>query len=394
MINGRIESLGLQGPDGVKRYAFGSYFIDATDLGDILPLARANHTVGREKGGAQASGGTGELNNPNPTADPMDQQAFTMVMAIGYPRSGGSDNRVSKPASYVTHEPSFRTFFADNLFDPSKEYSWDDGPNFWQYRRVSALSNFTSGSVLEDVSLLNFACNDFKSGVLLGVDDAAKAANTAAAKELSLSMLYYLQNEVPRPDGGTDYPALRLRPDVSGTLDGIAKTPYIREGRRIQSIGRIFEWHVEVDNRVALTGLPDSQGTAAQFTDSVGTGHYWLDIHGGPKDPTGLWQRCYPYQIPLMALIPNNVANLLAGGKCLGTTHVTNGAYRVHPSEWSIGEAAGIVAAFCVTRKTDPRTVRASRMSELTSVLTAQGVQTVWPTAVKNRWLLPKGVRS
>lgn len=393
VTSGQIESVGLEGPDGVRRNASGSYFVDATDLGDLLPLAGANHTVGREKGGAQSSGGTGELNNPTATADPADQQAFTMVMAVGY-RNGGGDNRISKPANYSTYEPTFRTFFANNLFDPRKDYAWADGPNFWQYRRIAALPNFTSGSFLEEVGLINFAANDFKGGVLLGVDAATRAANLAAAKELSLSMLYYLQNDIPRPDGGTGYPALRLRPDVSGTLDGIAKSPYIREGRRILSLGRVFEWHVGVDNRVAVTGIPDSQGSAAQFGDSVGTGHYSIDIHGGPKNPYGIWRRCYPYQVPMMALIPNNITNLLAGGKCLGTTHVTNGAYRVHPTEWSIGEAAGILAAFCTTRQTNPRTVRSSRMAEFQGVLANQGIQTAWPTTVKNQWLVPKGVQS
>ncbi|WP_084678503.1 FAD-dependent oxidoreductase [Actinopolymorpha alba] len=393
MLNGKIQSVALKGPDGTTRYAYGSYFIDSTDLGDLLPLTGANHTVGREKGGAQSSGGTGELNNSNPTADPMDQQAFTMVMAVGYRRSTG-DNRISKPANYEKHQPTFKTFFASNLFDPSKDYSWAEGPNFWQYRRVAALGSFYSGSHLEEVSLLNFACNDFKSGAILAVDDATRTANLAAAKELSLSMLYYLQNEVPKPSGGTGYPALRLRPDVSGTLDGIGKSPYIREGRRIHSIGRIFEWQVGVDNRVALTGVPDTKGSAVQFGDAVGTGHYWLDIHGGPKNPNGLWRRCYPYQIPLMALIPNNISNLLAGGKCLGTTHVTNGAFRLHPTEWNIGEAAGVVAAFCIKEKTDPRTARSSRMAEIKNLLSSQGVQLSWPTATRTKWLLPQGFRS
>jgi hypothetical protein len=33
-----------------------------------------------------------------------------------------------------------------------------------------------------------------------------------------------------------------------------------------------------------------------------------------------------------------------------GTTRITNGAYRVHPVEWSIGEAAGSLAAFAPAR--------------------------------------------
>ena len=57
--------------------------------------------------------------------------------------------------------------------------------------------------------------------------------------------------------------------------------------------------------------------------------------------------RC-PFQIPLGALIPQRVENLLPAGKNIGTTHITNGCYRLHPVEWNIGEAAGALAAFCL----------------------------------------------
>ena len=42
-------------------------------------------------------------------------------------------------------------------------------------------------------------------------------------------MLYWMQTEAPRPDGGTGFPGLRLRPDVMGTADGLAQAPYHRE---------------------------------------------------------------------------------------------------------------------------------------------------------------------
>ncbi len=57
-------------------------------------------------------------------------------------------------------------------------------------------------------------------------------------------------------------------------------------------------------------------------------------------------------------MIPVRVENLLPGGKNLGVTHITNGAFRLHPVEWNVGEAAGILAAFCLERKVTPRAVR------------------------------------
>lgn len=380
-----ITSVALAGPDGATRTVQGKYFIEATETGDLLPIVGATNWVGREKGGPN---GTNELHNTIETADPEDQQGFTMVMALGYNRAGG-DHRISKPAAYDGHRDTFVKFFASNLFDPTKEYAYDDGPNYWQYRRIAALASFTSGAFLEEVSLINYACNDFKTGNLVGVEDTVRQANIQAAKDLSHSLLYYLQNEAPRPDGGTGYPALRLRPDVSGTLDGIAKHPYIREARRLVGLGRISEWHVGVDNRVQLLGKPAEQLTAYNFVDTVGTGHYWIDIHPGPKNSGGLWTRCYPYQIPLFAMISRNTDNLLAGGKTINTSHVTNGAYRLHPTEWNIGESAGVLAAYCLTNNTDPKTVRSSRMGDFQTLLRAQGVQTHWPSTVRSQWLKP-----
>ena len=65
-----------------------------------------------------------------------------------------------------------------------------------------------------------------------------------------------------------------------------------------------------------------------------------------------------PFQIPLGALIPRRVENLLPACKNIGVTHITNGCYRLHPVEWNIGEAAGCLAARAVQAKSPPRRIR------------------------------------
>ncbi len=73
--------------------------------------------------------------------------------------------------------------------------------------------------------------------------------------------------------------------------------------------------------------------------------------------------------------------NLLPACKNLGTTHITNGCYRLHPVEWAIGEAAGSLAAYCLEQKEPPRAVRNSskRLSAFQGRLVAQGVEIAWP---------------
>ena len=75
---------------------------------------------------------------------------------------------------------------------------------------------------------------------------------------------------------------------------------------------------------------------------------------------------------------------MIGAGKAIGTTHITNGAYRLHPVEWNTGEAAGHLAAFCAARRTLPRAVHASpsATAELQRELAAAGVELAWPPEI------------
>jgi hypothetical protein len=162
--------------------------------------------------------------------------------------------------------------------------------------------------------------------------------------------------------------------------------PYIREARRIRAETTVLEQHLGVQAR-AEAGLPAG---AEQYPDSVGVGSYRIDLHpstGGPDGPrTYIDIANYPFQIPLGALIPQRVENLLPANKNLGTTHITNGCYRLHPVEWNIGEAAGALAAHCLNTGSSPREVwhKASQLADFQRLLTTVlGFQLTWPEAVR-----------
>src|SRR5438045_1534841 len=91
--------------------------------------------------------------------------------------------------------------------------------------------------------------------------------------------------------------------------------------------------------------------------DSIGIGHYALDIHPNGHGEPNHFVATRPFQIPLGALIPVRLTNLLPACKNLGTTHLSNGAYRLHPIEWNIGESAGLLAAFCLQQNLPPRAI-------------------------------------
>jgi len=204
------------------------------------------------------------------------------------------------------------------------------------------------------------------------VSAAERAEIEDEAKRLSLGFLYWLQTECPRDDGGFGYPELKLRPDVMGTTDGLSKAPYIRESRRIKALTRIAA------HDILRAARPDVMQAA--WPDSVGVGWYPMDLHPAVGNPRSLFEPTLPFQIPLGALIPTRTRNLVAACKNIGTTHLSNGSYRLHPVEWNIGESAGALAAFCCDVGTTPRDARDDEVSlkRLQDRLRERGVPLDW----------------
>ena len=268
------------------------------------------------------------------------------------------------------------------MSQPTKlETDPEKGTGLWTYRRIADKALFVAGTYPGDLSLVNWPQNDYMLGNLCEVPAQEAARHLARAKQLSLSLLYWLQTEAPRPDGGAGWKGMRLRPDVVGTDDGLAKYPYIRESRRIRAEFTVVEQHVSTEFRMKETGTTREEVKAAQFIDSVGIGSYRIDLHPSTGGTNAIDISSLPYQIPLGALLPQRVENLLPACKNLGVTHITNGCYRLHPVEWNIGEAAGALAAFCVARQCVPREVRkqSGLLKTFQTLLTDQGLPLAWP---------------
>ena len=165
-----------------------------------------------------------------------------------------------------------------------------------------------------------------------------------------------------------------------GTDDGLAKYPYVRESRRIEAVFTVLEEHVGKENRALVAGK-ENGGTAADFYDSVGVGYYHIDLHPSTGGDNYIDFGSLPFQIPLGALLPQRMRNLLPANKNIGTTHITNGCYRLHPVEWSIGESVGALTAFVLNKKTSPHAVResSSLLADFQQFIRSQGIETKWP---------------
>jgi len=357
------------------------YFADATELGDLLPLTGAEYALG-----ADAQSDTQE-EHALAVAEPLNQQPFTMSFAMEY--RAGENQVIDRPRDYAF----WREFVPQNqraakfpLFSLSDPEAAKIGFNpaartgFWTYRRIADRDNFTPGFYGGDVTLANWRHNDYTLGTLVDVPADVAALQIERARQQSLSLLYWLQTEAPRPDGGTGWPGLRLRPDLLGTVDGLVKHPYVREGRRMRTEFTILEHHVSLPARMKITGLKSTEATAETFPDTVGIGSYTIDIHATATNG-GVFLKTAPFQIPLGALLPQRLENLLPACKNIGVTHITNGCYRLHPIEWNIGESAGNLVAFCLNRKCPPRQVRAAAalLEDFQAQLRRGGVPLEWP---------------
>ncbi|MDF2958550.1 MAG: dependent oxidoreductase [Paenibacillus sp.] len=377
----RVSSVTVTNLDSGDRLVLTApYFLDATECGDVLPLAGVDYVTG-----AESQRDTGEPHALPGDPDPLDMQAITYCFAMDYLE--GEDHTIEKPRDYdfwheyqaefwpgkhlgllvphyITHEPTVYTIF------PEEGKVKRDR---WTYRRIADKNNFLPGTYESDITLVNWIQNDYWLGPVFEVSEEESQRHLEAAKQLSLSFLYWMQTEAPRPDGGTGYPGLRLRKDVVGTEDGLAMAPYIRESRRIRSEFTILEQYLSPDTRGDEGAMP--------FHDTVGIGCYRMDLHPSTGQRNYIDISCLPFQIPLGSLIPVTMNNLLPACKNIGTTHITNGCYRLHPVEWNIGETAGYLAAYCLDKGYQPRQVRndPQLLEQFQNLLEREGIELHWP---------------
>jgi hypothetical protein len=380
--------------EGVERTLTGRLVLDATETGELLPITGTEHVTGSE-----ARSETGEPHAAD-IASPTDMQAITWCFVVDH--IAGEDHTIDRPPMYdrwkAYRDPEWPngplSWTVSNWIDRSPlTYRFEPNPDsppdatsvkvssatdtvdadLWLFRRIAARLNFEPGVYRSDLCLINWGMNDYFDGPIIAIPDADIAANLDAARQLSLSLLHWLQTEAPRSDGGTGFPGLRLRPDVLGTQDGLAMRPYIREGRRIRARTTVLEQDLNADVR--------GSAGSVRYPDRVGIGSYRLDLHPSSAGGPSMEIPALPFHLPLGALLPQRMRNLVAAAKDIGTTHVTNGCYRLHHVEWNIGEVAGRLAGVCATSGLLPEAVHAvpDRLADFQELVTRDGVELEWP---------------
>ncbi|WP_245741269.1 FAD-dependent oxidoreductase [Herbiconiux ginsengi] len=389
VVADRVESVTLRHTGtGEELVVEAAMVLDATETGDLLPLTGTEYVVG-----AESRAQTGEPSAPQ-VADPTNVQSIAWCFVFDHVEG---DHTIDRPDDYehwLEQAPPFwggpmLSFTAPNprtlepeertlQVNPPIDGHVDGDPRFdagdqdlWEFRRIVARENFQPGSYESDIVLANWPQLDYLGGSVIDTPD--RAFHLTQAKAQARAYFYWLQTEAPRPDGGYGWPGLRLRGDVAGSDDGFAQAPYIRESRRIAAVTTVVEQDVSVEVR--------GDAGPALFPDSVGVGMYRIDLHPSTGGDNYIDVECAPFEIPLGALVPVRTRNLIPAAKNIGTTHITNGAYRLHPVEWNVGESAGELASFCLEQSLTPRDVVSDPelVHRFQTRLVEAGVEIHWP---------------
>ena len=186
---------------------------------------------------------------------------------------------------------------------------------------------------------------------VVGFDAADGASLSRAemhARRQMMGLIYHLQT---RGYGGR-HAANGGRPLERHVLASVSRAIGQREGRRL--VGR----HVLVQDEIA-------RGTA--FTDAVAVGTYHFDFHWPDTEKragTGITTMVEPYHIPLRALLPPGVDNLLCPGRSMSGDQMALSSYRAMATCAQMGWGAGHAAAMALETGTalpalDPAGLRA-----------------------------------
>jgi hypothetical protein len=434
--------------------------IEATETGEIIGLADVPYRLGIDPLSHL------EPSSSSSSNDPYCTQGFTYTFAM---EATEEPQTHEMPPFYLQHH-AYYSYELERLanFDLVFTYRRIWSPERGEEQKFGGIT-FTSPTP-GDISLQNWTWgNDYRPGTaednLVYTREQLKATGQLEpggwmgglrtetlqkGEDHALGYFYWLVagttdsqlgDGVKKPNPNNRF--LSGLDSPMGTVHGLSKYPYMREGRRI--IGRPYRGYregftvSEVDiSRVnyrdeyykntlspttyrqlwtvidGLEALGDKNVDIDQlkrrtrstiYPDSVGIGHYAIDFHPcmseSPAEKPGNTERegerrgqgqAYPFQIPLRAMIPQKIDNLLVAGKSIATSHIAAAAYRVHSFEWSSGAATGITAAFVLDKGMLPYQLiedsffRAKNLQMLRRKLDESGNPTAFPdTSIFNQ---------
>ena len=284
--------------------------IDATELGDLLPMIDEEYSIGMDDKEMY-----GEDIAPDEKNDVIQDLTYVMIL-----KNYNKNVKIQEPENY----------------DPSEFYCSTSSPNCPESDKAlwSPEQMMNYGRLPNDKIMINWPIygNDYYSNLLeMNADEREEVFKKA--KEKSLQYLYYIQDEL----GFENY---SLSDDEYDTKDNFPLIPYYRESRRINGM---------VTFSLNFIKKPYDQNHALYRT-GVLVGDYPVDHHhDAHPDRKNLPQLAfYPipsYSLPVGSIISKKNPNFLVAEKSISVSNLVNGTTRLQPVVLQIGQIAGLIAS-------------------------------------------------
>lgn len=304
--------------NGVVKEVLANVVVDATELGDVAKHCGVKYDIGME-----ARAVCGEDIAPEIANDIIQDLTYVMIL-----KDYGVDKTIAKPVGYDA-SLFYCTAASPNCTNPKP------GQTVWPKEKMMTYGKLPNGKYMINWPIEG---NDYHLNII-EMTPAERNVALEKAKHFSLCYLYYMQTELGFNTFGLD-------DSQFPTADHFPLIPYHRESRRIHGLVRFNVNHV---------AKPYDQPEPLYRT-GIAVGDYPIDHHH-KRYPQ--WDKLpdlhfYPvpsYNVPLGALVPKGVDNLIVAEKSISVSNLLNGSTRLQPVVLQIGQAAGALAATSVKAK-------------------------------------------
>jgi len=345
--------------------------IDGSDRGDLLPLAHAPFRFGWE---AQ------ELwEEPSaPGEQRLKTESFFLEQPVQSPTwvvmgQLKSDRLLVDPASGLDPDGT-----------PLLPHPFEQACAAFGLERTISYGRLPGGLVMLNWPLHG---NDWHRGL-----ERAFVADPKAEQELMTEMQahsMHFADELQRCSAGWLTRGEVFPQEAGSPAPWLAAMPYWREGRRMIGLQTVIEQDLLPQTTgQSIAALPLN---ATGALESIAVGNYANDHHypgsDWPLAPKscrwgGRWSGT-PFCIPYQALVSAELDNLLTADKCFSTSHMANGATRLQPLIFNVGQAAGAAAALSIRhrRRLADLPVRLIQELLIEEPTAPSGIVPLWDTA-------------
>jgi hypothetical protein len=319
----KIEGVQFKNKEGQIFVSPSKVTIDATEFGDLMYMAEIPFSLGKDVGSKESLAKIAE--------DCIQPLTYVAILK----NDPNNTELLKEPRNYDPKNYSC-VVEKENRAESSSHFDINHLQNYGKMPNNKLMINIPSHS----------CGNDFNATQAY-LDSYSREEVLEEAKEYTRGFVYYMQNEL----GLTQY---RIHNEF-GTKDGLAKTPYVRESRRLIGVTRLLEEDVLPDPK---TGRSKLQKT------SIAIGDYPIDLHFCQTGVGDVFQPVKPYQIPYGVLVPKNHDGFLSAEKNISVSRIVNGTTRLQPVVMSIGQAAGAAAAIAASDNLEPREINIKKLQK------------------------------